>query len=134
MSGRIRRGWLPRPHVPTQYGGLREALMSAIRICAILAAIVVSLTLDNALAAPDYVSFPAGGVAYLAVRFASRQNLSWRLGYGRGKKGRLATLDRLIEERKAAEKKPMTDEEAMSVVVDRALETADGRLNLANAE
>jgi hypothetical protein len=29
---------------------------------------------------------------------------------------------------------PMNDEEAMSVVVDRALDTADGRLNLANAE
>ena len=28
----------------------------------------------------------------------------------------------------------MNDEEAMSIVVDRALETADGRLNLANAE
>ena len=28
----------------------------------------------------------------------------------------------------------MNDEEAMSVVVDRALDTADGRLNLANAE
>jgi hypothetical protein len=64
--------------------------MSAGRIFAILIGIGVSLALYNGLGTPSYVSLPLGVVAYFVVRFGrdAHQNLSWKLGYGRGKAGR----------------------------------------------
>ena len=64
--------------------------MSANRIIAILVAIGISSGLQLGLGAPSYISLTLGVVAYFAVRFArdARQNLSWKLGYGRGKAGR----------------------------------------------
>jgi hypothetical protein len=64
--------------------------MSAIRIFAILGAVAVSLALQYGLGAPSYVSLPSGVAAYFVIRFSrdARQNLSWKLGYGRGKEGR----------------------------------------------
>jgi hypothetical protein len=64
--------------------------MSLIRICAILVALAVSLGLQYGVGTPSYVSLLSGVVTYLAVRFAgnAHQNLSWKLGYLHGKKGR----------------------------------------------
>jgi hypothetical protein len=76
--------------------------MSASRIIAILIAIGISSALQFGLGAPLYVSFTLGVITYLAVRFArnAHQNLSWKLGYGRGKAGRPWTepwwVDRMI--------------------------------------
>jgi hypothetical protein len=64
--------------------------MWAGRIIAILIGVGISLGLYNSLGAPSYVSLPLGAVAYLVIRFwrDAHQNLSWKLGYGRGKAGR----------------------------------------------
>ena len=64
--------------------------MSAIRIIAILIAIAIAWGLRFGLDAPSYVAFPAGVFAYFVVRYGrtAHQNLSWKLGYGRGKQGR----------------------------------------------
>jgi hypothetical protein len=60
------------------------------RIIAILVAIGISSALQFSLGAPSYISLTLGAVAYFAVRFARdvHQNLSWKLGCGRGKAGR----------------------------------------------
>jgi hypothetical protein len=76
--------------------------MSANRILAILVGISISLGLQFGLGAPSYTSLILGVVAYFVVRFArdAHQNLSWKLGYGRGKAGRSWTepwwVDRVI--------------------------------------
>jgi hypothetical protein len=64
--------------------------MSANRVIAILVAIVISSGLQFGLGAPSYVSLTLGAVTYFAARFLrdAHQNLSWKLGYGRGKAGR----------------------------------------------
>jgi hypothetical protein len=64
--------------------------MSANRIIAIPVAIGISSGLQFGLGAPSYVSLIVGAVAYFAIRFSrdAHQNLSWKLGYGRGKAGR----------------------------------------------
>jgi hypothetical protein len=61
--------------------------MSANRIIAILVAIGISSGLQFGLGAPSYVSLILGAVTYFAVRFGrdAHQNLSWKLGYGRGR-------------------------------------------------
>jgi hypothetical protein len=60
------------------------------RIVAILVAIGISSALQFGLGAPSYVSLILGAASYLAIRFGgdAHQNLSWKLGYGRGKAGR----------------------------------------------
>lgn len=73
--------------------------MSKGRVTAILVGIAISLGLTNGFDGPWYVSLPLGAVGYLGVRFA-HTNLSWKLGYGRGKAGRPWSepwwVDRLI--------------------------------------
>jgi hypothetical protein len=60
------------------------------RIIAILIGIGISLGLHNGLDMPSHFSLPLGVVGYFAVRYGrdAHQNLSWKLGYGRGKEGR----------------------------------------------
>jgi hypothetical protein len=64
--------------------------MSAGRIIAIIVGLGISLGLTNVFAVPSYIAFLLGVVGYLAVRYGrdTHQNLSWKLGYGRGKDGR----------------------------------------------
>jgi hypothetical protein len=64
--------------------------MSAGRIIAILVGVGISLVAIYGFDAPSYISLPLGAVTYLGVRFwrNAHQNLSWKLGYRRGKNGR----------------------------------------------